>query len=84
MYKCIRCTDDVALLAEAEKHIKKMIDDGHAGKVLGGEGAGSNTRKTKIMKFRKRGGRWKINWMWKKNIIEEVRKFRCMVKFKRK
>lgn len=36
------------------------------------------------MKFRKRGGRWKINWMWKKNIIEEVRKFRCMVKFKRK
>lgn len=25
MYKCIRCTDDVALLAEAEKHIKKMM-----------------------------------------------------------
>ncbi|XP_077280504.1 uncharacterized protein LOC143907534 [Temnothorax americanus] len=66
--------DDIAMLAENEEDMKGMI--GKLEGYLDRKGLILNSEKTKIMRCRKGGGRWKkVSWRWKGRIIEEVRKF---------
>ncbi|KMQ82982.1 hypothetical protein RF55_21271, partial [Lasius niger] len=46
---------------------------------LDGKGLELNTGKSKVMRCRKGGGRWKKTcWRWKGKVIEEVKEFRYL------
>lgn len=56
--------DDIVLLAEEEDEMRSMM--GRLEGYLGRKGLELNTGKTKIMRFRKGGGRMgKIKWLWR-------------------
>jgi hypothetical protein len=67
-------TDDVVLVAEKEEEMRSMLE--RLESYLDGKGLELNTRKTKVIRFRKGGGRRKKReWRWKGEGIEEVREF---------
>lgn len=66
--------DDVAMLTEDEGILKGMMKwlEGY----LEEKGLMLNVGKTKVMRCRKGGGRWKkVIWKWKGSLIEEVKEF---------
>lgn len=69
--------NDVAVISEDKggmKGIIKVLEE-----YVEGKGMTVNVEKTKVMRCRKEGGRWKrVNWKWKGEAIEEVRKFRYL------
>lgn len=66
--------DDMVLLAEDEVGMKSMI--ARLEDYLDGKRLELNERKTKIIRFRKGGGREKkVIWRWKGKVIEEVKEF---------
>jgi len=65
--------DNIAMVAEDEE-MKGMM--GKLEGYLDERGLELNAEKTKIMRCRKGGGRWKkVNWKWKSRDLEEVREF---------
>ncbi|XP_024883667.1 trichohyalin-like [Temnothorax curvispinosus] len=69
--------DDIALLAEEEQDMRSMISrlEGY----LDGKGLTLSIEKTKIMRFRKEGGRKKkYDWRWKGRKLEEVNEFKYL------
>ena len=72
--KTITYADDVALIAEEEEVMKDMLKKfrGWSEK----KGLELNAKKTKIMLFRKKGGRKKeVTFRWKEEELEMVKKF---------
>ncbi|KAL6418256.1 hypothetical protein ACFW04_012239 [Cataglyphis niger] len=66
--------DDVVLIAEEEEGMRSMIGklEGYLEKM----GLQLNVGKSKILRFRKGGGRErKVSWRWKGKVIEEVKEF---------
>jgi len=64
--------DDIVLMAEEKQGMRSLISkmEGY----LDRKGLELNVKKTKIIRFRKGGGRRKkIDWRWKRKRIEEVR-----------
>jgi len=69
--------DDVALMAEEEQGMKAMIR--RLERYLEEKRLELNVEKTKIMRFRKGGGRKKkVDWRWKGRRIEEVKEFKYL------
>ncbi|XP_067217103.1 LINE-1 retrotransposable element ORF2 protein [Linepithema humile] len=69
--------DDMVLIAEEEEEMKGMME--RLERYLDRKNLELNTEKTKIMRFRKGGGRWRKKvWRWKGKIIEEVKEFRYL------
>lgn len=65
------------LVAEEEEGMRAMI--ARMERYLEGEDLEMNVRKTKVMVFRKGGGRRKrIKWRWKGKVIEEVNKMKYL------
>ncbi|KAH0818251.1 hypothetical protein GEV33_004540 [Tenebrio molitor] len=66
--------DDLVVLAREEKGMKEML--GNMEKYMRRKKLTVNVEKSKMMVFRKGGGRRKINeWRWEKDKIEEVKEF---------
>ncbi|KAL6417685.1 hypothetical protein ACFW04_012578 [Cataglyphis niger] len=66
--------DDVVLIAEEEEGMRSMI--GKLEGYLEKKGLELNVGKSKILRFRKEGGRdRKVSWRWKGKVIEEVKEF---------
>lgn len=66
--------DDMVLLAEEEDEMRSMME--RLERYLDKKGLELNTDKTKIMRFRKGGGRMdKRVWRWKGRVVEEVKEF---------
>jgi len=69
--------DDVVVVAEGEGEMKEMIKV--LEKYVEGKGLEVNVEKTKVMRCRRGGGRWKkVVWKWKGREIEEVKKFKYL------
>ncbi|KAH0821305.1 hypothetical protein GEV33_001486 [Tenebrio molitor] len=67
--------DDLVVLAREEKGMKEML--GSMEKYMRRKKLMVNVEKSKMMVFRKGGGRRKINeWRWEKDKIEEVKEFK--------
>lgn len=75
--------DDIVLIAEEERGMKWLI--GKAEEYMEKKGLEVNVEKTKIMRFRRGGGRKKkVEWKWKGRRIEEVGEFKYLgIIFKR-
>lgn len=70
--------DDLVMMAEGEDEIKSMIKklEGY----LDEKGLEVNTEKTKIMRFRKGGGRLtRKEWKWKGERIEEMKEYKYVL-----
>ncbi|XP_025993782.2 uncharacterized protein LOC113004505 [Solenopsis invicta] len=66
--------DDIVLLAEEEGEMRSMIERLEC--YMDRKGLEVNAGKTKVMRFRKGGGRWKrVRWKWKGRGLEEVKEF---------
>lgn len=64
-------------MAEEEDEMRSMM--GRLEGYLGRKGLELNTGKTKIMRFRKGGGRMgKRKWLWRGREMEEVTEFRYL------
>lgn len=69
--------DDMVLLAEDEGGMKSMVE--RLERYLDRKGLELNVEKTKIVRFRKGGGRLgKVSWRWKGKKIEEVGEYRYL------
>jgi len=69
--------DDIVLVAEDEGEMRSMIERLEA--YLDGKGLELNREKTKVMRFRRGGGRMgRASWRWKGRKMEEVREFRYL------
>ena len=69
--------DDVVLLAEDEEGMKGMLPG--LEEYLKGKRLELNAEKTKVMRFRKGGGRMKkVVWYWRGKKMEEVKEFRYL------
>jgi hypothetical protein len=69
--------DDLVVLAREEKGMKEML--GNMEKYMRRKKLTVNVEKSKMMVFRKGGGRRKINeWRWEKDKIEEVKEFKYL------
>jgi len=69
--------DDLVLLAEEEEGMRAMMArlEGY----IKGKGLEVNREKTKIMRFRRRGGRKKkVGWYWEGKRVEEVSTFKYL------
>jgi hypothetical protein len=70
-------SDDLVVLAKEEKGMKEML--GNMEKYMRRKKLTVNVEKSKMMVFRKGGGRRKINeWRWEKDKIEEVKEFKYL------
>lgn len=70
-------TNDIVLFAEDERSMRSML--WRLEEYLDRKGLVLNTRKTKVMRFRRGGGRIKkARWFWKGRVIEEVREFKYL------
>jgi len=58
----LACADDVVLIAEKEEEMRSMIERWE--RYVGAMNLDVNVEKTKIMRFRRKGGRWK-SIVWK-------------------
>lgn len=66
--------DDIVLLAEEEEEMRSMI--GRLEEYLDRKRLELNAGKTKIMRFKRGGGRIKKKkWRWKRRRMEEVKEF---------
>lgn len=69
--------DDMVMLAKGEDEMRSII--GRLEGYLDGKKLEVNIEKTKIMRFRKRGGRMrKIDCRWKEKKIEEVKEYKYL------
>ena len=69
--------DDVAVLAEDEEGMKGLM--AKLERYVDGKGLEVSVGKTKVMRCRKGGGRWKsVTWRWKGKEVEEVSSFRYL------
>lgn len=69
--------DDVVLLAEGEDEMRSLI--GRLEEYMEGKGLELNVGKTKVMRFKRGGGRMKTReWRWKGKKMEEVKEFRYL------
>jgi len=69
--------DDIVLLAEEEDEMRSMI--GRLEEYMERKGLELNVGKTKVMRFKKGGGRMKKReWSWRGKRMEEVREFRYL------
>jgi hypothetical protein len=69
--------DDLVVLAREEKGMKEML--GSMEKYMRRKKLTVNVEKSKMMVFRKGGGRRKINeWRWEKDKIEELEEFKYL------
>jgi len=69
--------DDVVLMAEKEEEMRSMMERWE--RYVGTKNLEVNVEKTKIMRFRRKGGRWKsIVWKWKGKTIGEVKEFKYL------
>jgi len=69
--------DDMVMLAEDEDGMKGLMD--RMERYLDGKGLELNTEKTKVMRCRREGGRWKkIRLHWKGKELEEVKEFKYL------
>jgi hypothetical protein len=69
--------DDLVVLAREEKGMKEML--GNMEKYMRRKKLTVNVEKSKMMVFRKGGGRRKTNeWRWEKDKIEEVKEFKYL------
>lgn len=69
--------DDVVVLAENEEDMKVTLKE--LEKYVGKKKLEVNVGKTKVMRFRKGGGRWKsVDWGWKNEKLEEVKEFKYL------
>ncbi|XP_076278429.1 uncharacterized protein LOC143208167 [Lasioglossum baleicum] len=69
--------DDIAMLAEDEEGMRGMIRT--LERYLDGKKLQLNAEKSKVMRCRKGGGRWKkVTWRWKGKAIEEVGEYRYL------
>jgi len=69
--------DDIVLVTENEAGMKGMIKSME--EYVKGKGLEVNVKKTKIMRCRKEGGKWKkVRWMWKGEKVEEVKSFKYL------
>jgi len=69
--------DDIVLVAENEGGMRSMLERLEV--YLDGKGLELNREKTKVMRFRRGGGRMgRVNWRWKGREMEEVREFRYL------
>ena len=74
---CIKFADDVAIVAEEEKEMKRMVEE--LEKYTRENDLEINTRKTKMMRFRNGGGRnAKTEWVFNEEKIEEVKKIKYL------
>jgi len=66
--------DDMVLMAEEEEGMRSLIE--RLEDYLEGKKLEVNVRKTKVMRFRKGGGRLrKRDWRWKGEKLEEVKQY---------
>jgi len=64
--------DDIVMIAEEEQDMRAMMN--RLERYLERKGMKLNEEKTKVMRFRKGGGRCKkIEWRWKGKRIEKVK-----------
>lgn len=69
--------DDIVLLAEEEGDMRCLMRS--LEKYLEGKGLELNTEKSKVMRCREGGGRWKkASWFWKGKVIEEVKEYKYL------
>ena len=69
--------DDVAMLAEDEDGMRGMI--GKLERYMDGKGLQVNVGKTKVMRCRRGGMRWKkMTWRWKGKELEEMRTYKYL------
>ena len=69
--------DDVAVMAEDEEGMKGMM--ARLERYMDEKGLQLNVGKSKIMRCRKEGGRWKkLVWRWNGREVEEVREFQYL------
>ncbi|XP_076301434.1 uncharacterized protein LOC143219315 [Lasioglossum baleicum] len=69
--------DDIALLAEEEDGMRGMM--GVLERYLEGKKLQLNADKSKVMRCRVGGGRWKkVSWRWKGKVIEEVGEYKYL------
>jgi len=69
--------DDIVLVAEDEGGMRSMLERLEA--YLDGKGLELNRDKTKVMRFRRGGGRMgRISWRWKGGVLEEVREYKYL------
>lgn len=69
--------DDIVLLTEDEGSIKSML--GRFEEYLDRKDLELNAGKTKVMRFRKGGGRMsRTKWWWKGKEIEEVKEYKYL------
>lgn len=69
--------DDVVLMAEEEQDMRAMLS--RLERYLDKKGLELNAEKTKVMRFRKGGGKTKkIDWRWKRKKLEEVKQFKYL------
>lgn len=72
--RCLAYADDMVLLAENEEGMIHML--GKMESYMDKKRLEVNVDKTKIMRFKKEGGRMKkVEWRWKGKRIEEVKEF---------
>lgn len=77
------CADDMVLVAEDEEGMKAMI--ARLERYLDEKRLEVNVEKTKILIFKKEGGkRKKISWRWKNKVIEEVKEMKYLGCFSKK
>jgi len=70
--------DDMMMLAEGEEEMRSMME--RLERYLDGKKVELNVEKTKIVRFRKGGGREKKkDWRWKGKKIEEVKEFKYLM-----
>lgn len=66
--------DVVVLIAEEEEEMRCMIE--RLRRYLDEKGLELNAEKSKVMRFRKEGGREKkVEWRWKEKVIEDVKRY---------
>lgn len=69
--------DDMVLLAEDEGSMRSML--GRLEEYLDRKGLEVNTEKTKVMRFRKGGGRMsRVRWLWKGKELKEVKEYKYL------
>lgn len=69
--------DDMVMLAEDEDGMKGLM--GMMERYLDGKGLELNTKKTKVMRCRREGDRWKkMRLHWKGKELEEVKEFKYL------
>jgi len=69
--------DDIVLMTDREEEMRSMVE--RLERYLDEKGLELNVGKTRIMRFRKGGGRLaRWTWRWKGKVIEEVKEFRYL------